>query len=166
MRGNRSGRKPLARLLAAIGLVAVAGASGADDYPSKPITIVVAYAAGGGTDLLVRTLVEPLQQALGQQILVQNTPGAGGGVAAVKVKGSAADGYTFIATTSSTFTLEPQVQKTAYQLDDFTHVGTLAQFQGAIFTRADKPFSTWPELVAHVKAEKRPIKYASFFMLD
>lgn len=138
----------------------------ATDFPTKPITMVVGYPAGGGTDILVRAMQEPLTKRLGQQILVQNVPGAGGGVAAVRVSKAPPDGHTLVVTTSSTYTLEPQVQKTVYKVDDFEHVATVAQFQGAVFANANKPFSSLKELVEHVKAENRPIMHATFFQLD
>lgn len=159
-------RRTIFGVLASAALAASPLAARADDWPAEPITIIVGYSAGGGTDTLVRALAEPLSEALGQQILVQNAPGAGGGVAAVRVANAAPDGYTLLATTSSTFSLEPQLQKTAYQDDQFVHVATIAQFQGAIFANANKPFDTLPELIALAKRESRPIKFATFFQVD
>jgi tripartite-type tricarboxylate transporter receptor subunit TctC len=78
-----------------------------EDFPTKPITIIVGYSAGGGTDAFIRALAEPVSAELGQPVLVQNRPGAGGGVAATTVANAPADGYTMVATTSTTFTLEP-----------------------------------------------------------
>jgi tripartite-type tricarboxylate transporter receptor subunit TctC len=138
----------------------------ADNFPSKPITVIVGYGAGGGTDAVVRALTEPLGKILDATILVQNVSGAGGGVAASRVARSDADGYTLLATTSSTFSLEPQATKTAYKNDDFQHIATIAQFQGAMFAKADKPYQTLPQLVDLAKKENRPIKYASFFLVD
>lgn len=159
--------RTLAGAVALLGtLVCGAGMAQASDFPTKAITMVVGYPAGGGTDILVRAMAGPLTERLGQQILVQNVAGAGGGVAAVRVARAAADGHTLVVTTSSTFTLEPQVQTTAYQDSDFVHVATIAQFQGAIFANANKPFSSLKELVEHVKAENRPILHATFFQLD
>ncbi len=150
---------------AAIAAFAVPAAA-QDDYPSKPITIVVGYAAGGGTDAVVRALAGPLGEALGTNILVQNVNGAGGGVAATRVAREPADGYTLLATTSSTFSLEPIVQQTVYEDDDFVHIATITQFQGAVFAPADAPFDTLEEMVAHLKAEGRPLKHANYFQLD
>lgn len=138
----------------------------ADNFPSKPITVIVGYGAGGGTDAVVRALTEPLGKILNTTILVQNVSGAGGGVAASRVARSDADGYTLLATTSSTFSLEPQAAKTAYKNDDFQHIATIAQFQGAMFAKADKPYQTLPQLIDLAKKENRPIKYASFFLVD
>lgn len=157
----------LAGAAALLGATFCAGAGAqAAEFPTKTITIVVGYGAGGGTDILVRALAEPLGRKLGEQVLVQNVPGAGGGVAAVRVARADADGHTLLVTTSSTFSLEPQLQKTAYKDDDFVHVATIGQFQGAVFANANKPFSSLKELVAHAKAENRPIKHATFFQLD
>lgn len=154
-------------LFATLGIAAFnASIASADTFPSKPITIVVGYGAGGGTDAVVRVLAEPLGQILKTTILVQNTPGAGGGVAATKVARSPADGYTLLATTSSTFSLEPQAGRTAYTNADFTHVATISQFQGAMFAKSDKNYNTLPQLIELAKKENRPIKYASFFLVD
>lgn len=152
--------------IAVLGSISFAGAAQAQDYPSKPVTVIVGYAAGGGTDVVVRSMVEPLSKELGQPILVQNVNGAGGGVAAARVAKMAPDGYTILATTSSTFSLEPQTQKTAYKDEEFTHIATVAQFQGVFFTRVDKPFDTLPALLKRAKESKQPIKFASYFQLD
>lgn len=138
----------------------------ADNFPSKPITVIVGYGAGGGADAVIRALTEPLGKILDATILVQNVSGAGGGVAASRVARSDADGYTLLATTSSTFSLEPQATKTTYKNDDFVHIATIAQFQGAMFAKADKPYQTLPQLIDLAKKENRPIKYASFFLVD
>lgn len=138
----------------------------AQDFPSKPITVVVGYAAGGGTDTVVRGLTPLLSKNLGETILVQNKGGAGGGVAAHAVSKSKADGYTLLATTSSTFSLEPLINTTVYSNDNFVHVATIGQFQGVMFTKADKPFDTLQELIKFAREESRPIKSASYFQLD
>lgn len=158
--------KKLHVVLAGLGLAFATGTAMSQNFPSKPITFVVGYGAGGGTDAVVRALAEPMGKILNTTILVQNISGAGGGVAATKVARAQADGYTLLATTSSTFSLEPQANKTAYKNADFVHVATIAQFQGAMFTKADKPFNNLPQLIAQAKKENRPIKFASFFLVD
>lgn len=145
----------------------VAGpASAQDDFPTEPITVVVGYGAGGGTDAMVRAVVEPLSDILGQPVLVQNVPGAGGGVAATRVVSEPADGHTILATTSSTFTLEPQLQELAYEPDDFRHVMVLGNFQGAIFARSDFPHDDIRDVIEEAKDEDKAVNYASFFQLD
>lgn len=167
MRFQSLHRAATGALIAGVAAMAFTGiAQAADNYPSKALTAIVGYRAGGGTDTLVRAAAEPLAKILGQPVLVQNKPGAGGGVAALYTSKSKPDGYTMVITTSSTYSLEPQVQKTAYQNDDFTHVAVIGQFQEAIFTKADAPFKTLPEMIAVAKKENRPLKYASFYQLD
>jgi tripartite-type tricarboxylate transporter receptor subunit TctC len=138
----------------------------AQDYPTKPITIVVGYAAGGGTDVSIRAMAGPLAEILDERVLVQNVGGAGGGVAAVRVAAAEPDGYTLLATTSSTFSLEPLVQQTVYSDSDFTHVATVVQFQGAIFAPASAPFDNYAEMIAHFKETGRTLKHANYFQLD
>lgn len=138
----------------------------AQDFPTKPITVVVGYSAGGGTDTVVRGLTSLLSNELGQTILVQNKGGAGGGVAAQFVSKAKPDGYTLLATTSSTFSLEPLINTTMYSNKDFVHVATLGQFQGVMFTKANKPFNTLQELIELARKEGRSIKSASYFQLD
>lgn len=157
--------KSLTSVATALGVLALATPSWAEFKPEQ-VTVVVGYAAGGGTDTVVRAVAAPFGQALGANVLVQNVNGAGGGVAAAQVARAEPDGMTILATTSSTFSLEPQLQPTVYKDEDFIHVATIGQFQGVIFTYADAPFSTLPEMIETAKAEKRPIKYASYFQLD
>jgi tripartite-type tricarboxylate transporter receptor subunit TctC len=158
-------KKAIGFALAALATMSMSTAH-ADNFPSKPITVIVGYGAGGGTDAVVRALTEPLGKILNTTILVQNVAGAGGGVGASRVARSDPDGYTLLATTSSTFSLEPQAAKTTYQDGDFVHIATISQFQGAMFSKADKPFKTLPQLIELAKKENRPIKYASFFLVD
>lgn len=154
--------------LLATGVVAmsVTGAALAAEYPSKAITMIIGYRAGGGTDTLARAAAVPLAKQLGQAVLVQNKAGAGGGVAALYTSKTKPDGYTIVVTTSTTYTLEPQLQKVAYKPADFTHIANIGQFQEAIFSKAGSPFGTLKEMIAYAKKEKRPLKYASFYQLD
>lgn len=138
----------------------------AAEFPTKAVTMIVAYRAGGGTDTLARAAADPLGKFLGQKVLVQNKPGAGGGVAALYTSKTKPDGYTFVVTTSTTYTLEPQLKKVAYKSDDLRHIAVIGQFQEAIFTKAGSSFKTLKEMIAVAKKEKRPLKYASFYQLD
>ena len=153
----------LAASALALGPVAAAAS---DKWPADSITIVVAYPAGGGTDITVRALTETLGAKLGTTILVQNVAGAGGGVAAAKVAKEKSDGYTLLATNSTSITLAPLVQKSLYDMDSFEHVAILGEFQNAFFTGAKAPYSSLDELIATVKAEKRAIKGASQLAID
>jgi len=153
-------------VIAMLATLAAAAPTVAAEFPTKPITIIVAYGAGGGTDATVRTLAEPVSKALGQPILVQNKPGAGGGVAATYVKNQPADGYTLIATGSLTYSFEPQVLKARYAHTDFNHVAVVSQFQEGFFTHPSRPYKTMKDVIAAAKKENRAIKYASLYQLD
>lgn len=153
--------------LAVIGLFASgAEAVKADDWPTKPVTIVVAYPAGGGTDAAIRAMTDILSSELGQPVLVQNVGGAGGGVAASQVIRNDPDGYTLLATNSTSITLAPLVQPAMYDVDSFDHVAILGDFQNAIFTGPQQPYNTLDELIETVIAQNRPMTYASQLAID
>lgn len=160
-------RRAVAALMAAAGAAALAGPVAAQsDWPTEPITIVVAYPAGGGTDTTIRAMTEIMSEKLGQPILVQNVGGAGGGVAAAQVAQADPDGYTLLATNSTSVTLAPLVQEAPYSMDSFEPVALLGEFQNAYFTGPNAPYSNLDELVAFAKKEGRPIKGASQLALD
>lgn len=138
----------------------------AQDFPTKPITIVIGFGAGGGTDAVVRAVAEPMSKALGQPILVVNKPGAGGGVAAMDVRKANPDGYTIYAGGSLTFAFEPLVLKTQYQWDDFEHIAMISLFQDGLFTHPSRPYKSMRDIINTAKTEKRSIKYASQYQLD
>jgi tripartite-type tricarboxylate transporter receptor subunit TctC len=142
------------------------GAAQAAEFPTKPINMIVAYQAGGGTDVMARAMADRMSAVLGQPVLVQNKPGAGGGVAALYTASAGADGHTIVVSTSTTYTLEPHVQKVAYKNEDFTHIANIGMFQEAIFSKAGSPFKTLKEMIAYAKKGKRPLKYASLYQLD
>jgi len=151
---------------AALTLAVGASAPAVAAFPEKPVTIMVAYAPGGGTDVTVRALVDIMSKKLGQSVLVQNVSGAGGGVAAARLAKAKPDGYTVMATNSVSITLEPLVKKTLYDLDDFVTVAMIGEFQGAVFANKAKPFSSLDDLAAFAKQEKRAVKFASFLSVD
>lgn len=151
----------------AAGVAATASVSTAtENWPERDITIVVAFPAGGGTDVAVRAMVDILAERFGQNVLVQNVGGAGGGVAASQVMRRPADGYTLLATNSTSLTLAPLVEPTAFKLEDFETVAILGEFQNAVFAGNDKPFNTLDEAIETVKRENRPLSYASQLAID
>jgi len=160
-------RRTAAALIGAAALFAVAGgAAQAQDWPQDAVTVVVAYPAGGGTDTAIRAMTDIVSEKLGQPILVQNVGGAGGGVAAAQVMKAKADGYTLLATNSTSITLAPLVQDMLYDMEDFEHVAILGEFQNAVFANKDKPFDTLDELVEIAKKEDRPVTFASQLAID
>lgn len=158
--------KPTLLAVATLSALTVAGAAKAAEFPTKPVTILVGFAAGGGTDAVIRAMAEPLAQSLGQTVLVQNKPGAGGGVAAMAVKTAEPDGYTLIGTGSLTYAFEPLVLKTQYDVNDFAHIAIVSKFEDGLFTHPSRPYKSMRDVIDTAKAEKRDIKYASQYQLD
>lgn len=111
------------------------------DYPAKPIQILVGYAPGGSTDVLVRTLAQEAKRYLGQEVIIVNKPGAGGTVAAISVATAKPDGYTLGATPSSTFTVSPFLLELSIDpLKETTPILSVAKFNVAVFVKSDSPF--------------------------
>jgi tripartite-type tricarboxylate transporter receptor subunit TctC len=144
----------------------LAGPASAQNFPTKPIHIVIGFGAGGGTDAILRAVAEPMSKSLGQPVLVTNKPGAGGGVAAMEIKGAQPDGYTIYGGGSLTFAFEPLVLKTQYKHDDFEHIALISLFQDGLFTHPSRPYKSMRDVIDAAKVEKRPIKYASQYQLD
>ncbi|PAU77181.1 Bug family tripartite tricarboxylate transporter substrate binding protein [Halomonas salipaludis] len=153
-------------LLSAAMAVGVAGQVQADDFPSKPLTLVVGWGAGGSTDIQARVLANVLEEQLGQPVNVVNQPGAGGGVALSRLAVSDDEGYTFVFGTSMTITFGPLSTETNYQLDDFRYVAGVTLGQSAIVTGEDRPFGdTWDGLIEYAK-ENPGTSYATQTALD
>src|SRR5215210_8706962 len=121
-------RAPVIRLLltAATSILAAGAPSVAQDaYPNRPITLVVPYAAGGGNDVMARIVGEKMSKTLGQQVVIENRPGAGGSTATRQVAKSAPDGYTLVIGGTGTLAVNPTLyQNVGYDpRKDFAPVG-------------------------------------------
>ncbi|MGR3455955.1 tripartite tricarboxylate transporter substrate binding protein [Pseudooceanicola sp.] len=142
------------RHILAAGIAAVvAGALPAlADYPEKPVTLVIGYAAGGGTDTIARVVADEMSKAIGQPVTAVNKPGAGGGIAAMQVMRSQPDGYTVLLDPSSSITLNPKLsEQQNFAPDDFDYVGMIAAFQTALVAPKDRPYDTLEEFIAWAK---------------
>jgi tripartite-type tricarboxylate transporter receptor subunit TctC len=149
-----------AALLAA-GLIA-SGAAQAQAWPAKPIRIVVAFAPGGGVDVMVRHLTQPLAELLGQSVVVDNKPGASGLVAAQEVSRASADGYTILGTATSTETAAPFLLKTDINpAKELLPLAGIGRFQLSVVVRPGLPVKNIRELVAMAKANPDKLTYAS-----
>src|SRR5262245_47734357 len=157
----------LRSLLAGLTLAAVAGLFGgaalAQDYPTKPIRLIVGFGAGGGNDIFARIIQPKLSELLGQPILVENKPGAGGTIAAEFVAKSTPDGYTLYVGATGAMTISPAVfSKLPYDtLRDFAPVSMIADFPLLLTVNVDAPVKTVQELVAYAKANPAKANYAS-----
>jgi len=142
------------RTLIAAGALAVSfGVAQAENYPSKPITIVIPLAAGGAVDTLVRTVIEPMRGMLGQPILVENLGGAGGTTGVNRVAKAAPDGYTISVGTWGTHVVNAFVYTTPYDLaKDLEPVALLPSVPHWFIARKSLPPSNLTELIAYLKA--------------
>ena len=137
--------------------------SHAQPYPTKPIRIVVPYTAGGPADVLVRGLGQKLSEKWGQQVVVDNRPGANEIVAAEAVAKSPPDGYTFLVASDAVFTLNASLySKLPYdQVKDFTPVTKLVTANLMLVARPDFPASSVKELIDYAKANPGKLSYGS-----
>ena len=151
-------RLPLAVAIAALSFSAFAQ----DDYPNRPITIVVPFAAGGPTDTVTRLIGEPMSATLGQQIVVQNTAGAGGTLAAGEVAVAEPDGYTVLMHHIGMSTAPSLYASLPYNpLEDFKTIGLVTEVPMTIVGRKDFEPNTLQELVDYVKANADTVTYAN-----
>ena len=130
-------------------------AAAQEAYPSKPITIVVPYAPGGGSDLLGRVLADGLHTRLNQTVIVQNVPGAGSVVGSQQVAKAKPDGYTLLLNHVGLSTIPALYKKITFDpLKSYEFVGLYAEAPMMIMTRKEFPTKTFAELVAYAKEKK------------
>ena len=151
-------RLPIAIAIAALAVPAFAQ----DDYPNRPITIVVPFAAGGPTDTVTRLIAEPMSATLGQQIVVQNVAGAGGTLAAGEVAAAEPDGYTVLMHHIGMSTAPSLYKELAYNpLEDFKTIGLVTEVPMTIIARKDFEPTDLKSLVDYVKANQDTVTYAN-----
>jgi tripartite-type tricarboxylate transporter receptor subunit TctC len=149
-----------AALTAAICAVA-GGASAQSSFPSKAVRVLVPYPAGGGVDVLTRTLGDVVSKQWGQSIVVENRPGAGGVIASQAVATSPPDGYTLIMVASGHATNPYLYSKIPYDtFKDFTAISLLASSPNILLVRADSPFKTVADVIAAAKAKPGSLSFA------
>jgi len=146
-------------------IVAVAGSATAQTQPwpqAKPIKLAIAFGPGSASDIFARMIGEPLQKALGQAVIVESKPGAGGQIAAEYVARSPADGYTLFVTTNTTHSANPYLfKKLSYDpVKDFTPVARWGYFPFVLLVNGQAPMNTVQELIGYGKANPASISYA------
>ena len=144
-------------------LALLAGAAGAQDYPARPVRIIVPYVAGGNADIWARTLAQKLTEAMRQSFVVENKPGANGGIGTDYVAKSAPDGYTLLAVASGPIVVNPVLyaQVPYDPLRDLAPVAQCAVYQYVLVTRADAPYKRIEDLVADARARPGSLAYGS-----
>lgn len=143
----------------AIGVAAVMAApqAKADDFPSEPVTMIIAYGAGGMTDTSSRIMAEKMEEILGVRVLAENKPGAGGTLAVRTAGDLPADGYTMVSIlTDAPFTAA--YQEKPIDLDNWTIIGGYMPQERVLFARPDAPFETMDELIDYAK--DNPVTFA------
>src|SRR3984957_749656 len=140
--------------------IACGVASAQSPFPSKPVHIFVPYAAGGGVDILARTLADVVSRQWGQSVVVENRPGAGGGVASQALVTSAPDGYTLMVVASGHATNPFLYAKLPYDtFKDFTPISLLASSPNILLVRADSPYKTLGDLLAAAREKPGTLSY-------
>ena len=159
---NRAGRRRCLQALAITALALGGGIAKADDYPTRPVRIVVPFAAGGPADIYARVLAMRLQDALGQTFIVDDRPGAGSIIGTDAVAKSTPDGYTLLLM-SNTHTINESLyaSKPFALMRDFTPVAPINSSDLVLVVRSGLPVSNLRELLALAKAKPGALSYAS-----
>jgi tripartite-type tricarboxylate transporter receptor subunit TctC len=153
----------LLRILVTCGVAFAAFAASAQSYPTKPVTMIVPFGAGSGTDTIARIIGQHLGTALKQNIVIENKPGANGVIAGTYVARAAADGYTLFMSTNSPHSAAPSLTKNlAYDpVKDFAPISRVGSFTLIMVANPDAPVKTVKDLIAYAKANPGKLSYAT-----
>ena len=151
------------RIVTLLAMLTLGSNALAQGYPTKPVRLVVADAAGGAPDQLARILAQRLSESLGQQMIVDNRPGAGGALGADVVAHSPADGYTLLLTTTAIYAILPSLKKNLpYDaVRDFVPISRIATASNVLVVNATLPAGSVAELVQLAKSKPGALNYAS-----
>ena len=131
------------------------------DYPSKPVRLIVGFGAGGAADIIARLMAQKMGESLGQQVVVENRPGAGSNIAFDHVAKSEPDGYTLVLATPG-FTINPSLYaKTPFRLEDFAPVAQVASTPLIFIVPAASPASSVQDFIKVAQGAAQPLNYAS-----
>jgi tripartite-type tricarboxylate transporter receptor subunit TctC len=151
----------LRRLIVGALAAAIAAGAAAQQFPTKPVTMIVPWPAGGTTDITMRALAEATGKYLGQSVIVENKPGASGTLGAVAMLNARPDGYTVTQIPVTVFRL-PHIEKTPFDpLADFTYILGISGYTFGVVVRTEAPWKTWGEFVAFAKANPDKISYGT-----
>jgi tripartite-type tricarboxylate transporter receptor subunit TctC len=149
-------------VLVATALFGMLAPAAAQDWPARPITLIVPFSAGGSTDITARVLADKLRALLGQPVIVDNRGGAGGNIGAAAVAKAAPDGYTLLMATSTHVTNPSLYKHLSYDvLKDFAPVSQTAFIPNMLVVNKDLPVKNLEDLVRYVKENKGPVNYGS-----
>ena len=161
----------IVRLVATLGFLLCSGIAAAQSastgsgpaWPTKPIRIVITFAPGGSSDIVARLLSGPLQEKLGQTIIVDNRPGGGGTIGADIVAKANPDGYTLLLSNSAPISLSPfMLSSPPYDpMKSFTHVSYIGSVANVFVLHPSVPAKNFPEMIAWIKAQPNAVNYGS-----
>jgi tripartite-type tricarboxylate transporter receptor subunit TctC len=149
-------------MLLAAAVMAFAGIAQAQQFPTRPVTLIVPWPAGGGTDIGMRALALATEKHLGQSIVIENKPGAAGTIGPANMAANAKpDGYTIAQLPITVFRM-PFIQKTSFDpAKDFTYIIHLTGYTFGVVVKADAPWKTFPELIDYAKANPGKLNYGT-----
>jgi tripartite-type tricarboxylate transporter receptor subunit TctC len=149
--------------IAAVTVAVATSAAMAQAWPTRPVTMVVPFAAGSASDTVGRILAARLSEVLGQQVVIENIGGAGGMTGTARVANAPPDGYQFVLGGVDTFAMNQSLyKKLPYDpAADFVPVGLVIEQPILLIARNDLPANTVPEFIAYAKANRGKIQYAS-----
>ena len=149
-------------LLACTAVLSITTAS-AQAWPTKPVRVIVTFSPGGSSDIVARLLGAPLQNELGQSVIVDNKPGAGGTIGALEAARAAPDGYTLLLSNSAPISISPAMQdQPRYDpVAGFTHVAYIGSVANVFVVHPSVPAANLRELVGWIKQQPNPVAYGS-----
>jgi tripartite-type tricarboxylate transporter receptor subunit TctC len=135
----------------------------AQTWPAKPLRVIVTFSPGGSSDIVARLVAIPLQAELGQTVVVDNKPGAGGTIGALEAARAAPDGYTLLLSNSAPISISPAMQdEPRYDpVKSFTYVSYIGSVANVFVVHPSVPAKTLAELLAWIKAQTKPVNYGS-----
>ena len=156
-------RRQIAAAVVALAGTLIGGApAAAQDYPAKPVRVVVPFAAGAGTDLTGRLVAQELSKRLGQQLYIENKPGAAALLGTDLVAKAEPDGYTLLWCVTDGLSVLPAVKAVPYAIpDDFAFIGSVAHQPYTVAVPPKEPFASMTEFVAYAKADPGKLNYGS-----
>jgi tripartite-type tricarboxylate transporter receptor subunit TctC len=149
--------------LCTLAAIATTGAASAQNWPARPVTMVVPFAAGSSSDTAGRILAVGISEALGQQVIIENTSGGGGMTGTARVAKASPDGYQFVFASVDSMAIVPAMHKTPLynSVADFTAAGLIVEQPIVLIVRKDLPVNTLQEFVAYAKANHTKMQFGS-----
>jgi tripartite-type tricarboxylate transporter receptor subunit TctC len=151
------------KCLSFLAAVLISGSAFAQTWPAKPVRIVVTFSPGGSSDIVARLVAIPLQAELGQPVIVDNKPGAGGTIGAQEAASAPSDGYTLMLSNSAPISVSPAMQdQPRYDpVKSFTHIAYIGSVANVFVVHPSVPAKSLGELIGWIKAQPNPVNYGS-----